>query len=152
SAARLLTSHVRNVTIAAESLVGFAFEPERRWRSGCCGDGGCGPRYAVLEDQVTIALTVSRSAVRMLAFGNFLPLTLPNFRLEDQKILVVFPPAFQLIHHLPRWRSANWATICLKRWSSERLFLSRTDKEPGRDLIFTSRSLRRAPVSLRAQP
>ena len=27
SAARLLTSHVRNVTIAAESLVGFAFEP-----------------------------------------------------------------------------------------------------------------------------
>src|SRR5262249_14133612 len=87
-----------------------------------------------------------------LAFGNFLPLTLPNFRLEDQKILVVFPPAFQLIHHLPRWRSANWATICLKRWSSERLFLSRTDQEPGRDLIFTSRSLRRATVSLRAQP
>ena len=63
---------VRNVTIAAESLVGFAFEPgaevaiwlPRRW--------GCGPRYAVLEDQVTIALTVSRSAVRMLALGNFL--------------------------------------------------------------------------------
>jgi hypothetical protein len=27
SAARLLTSHVRNVTIEAESLVGFAFEP-----------------------------------------------------------------------------------------------------------------------------
>ena len=27
SAARLLSSHVRNVTIAADSLVGFAFEP-----------------------------------------------------------------------------------------------------------------------------
>src|SRR5215471_10068250 len=38
----------------------------------------------------------------MLALGNFLALTLPNFRLEDQKILVVFPPVFQLIHHLPR--------------------------------------------------
>src|SRR5215472_413216 len=38
----------------------------------------------------------------MLALGDFLALTLPNFRLEDQKILVVFPPVFQLIHHLPR--------------------------------------------------
>src|SRR5262249_58961126 len=45
---------------------------------------------------------LSGSAVRMLALGDFLALTLPNFRLEDQKILVVFPPVFQLIHHLPR--------------------------------------------------
>ena len=64
SAARLLTSHVRNVTIAAESLVGFAFEPGAAVAIRLPrGDGGADERHysvwkSTVEGRVDLCVTL----------------------------------------------------------------------------------------------
>jgi NADPH-dependent ferric siderophore reductase len=64
SAARLLTSHVRNVTIAAESLVGVAFEPGAEVAIRLPrGDGGADERHysvwkTTVEGRVDLCVTL----------------------------------------------------------------------------------------------